>query len=70
MLRNGKTTPFYVHTTPEDEHASAQGMAVYLANSHGCIHLIPAERDRLMNAGYLKQGVHLEVRSYTETGPP
>jgi hypothetical protein len=31
---------------------------------------VPRERDRLMAAGYLKQGVHFEVRPYTETGPP
>lgn len=70
LLRNGHATPYYIHTTPEDENASAQGKAIFLANSHGCIHLIPAERDRLMKLGYLKQGVHLEVRPYSESGPP
>jgi len=70
LLRNGQRTPYFMHTTPDDERASAQGKAVFLANSHGCIHLVPKERDRLMSAGYLKQGVPFEVRPYTEMGPP
>jgi len=70
LLLNGHGTPYYVHTTPDDENASAQGKAVFLSNSHGCIHLVPSERDRLMSAGYLKQGVPFEVRPYTEVGPP
>ena len=70
LLQNGHGTPYFVHTTPENEQASAQGKAVFLLNSHGCIHLVPAERDRLMAAGYLKQGVSFEVRPYSETGPP
>jgi hypothetical protein len=70
LLRDGKGTPFWVHTTPEDEHATDQAKAVFLTNSHGCIHLVPGERDRLMKAGYLKQGVPFEVRPYSETGPP
>ena len=70
LLRNGHGTPYFVHTTPGDEHATDQGKAVFLANSHGCIHLVPAERDRLMTGGYLKQGVPFEVRPYTESGPP
>ncbi len=70
LLQNGHGTPYFVHTTPEDEQATAQGKAVFLLNSHGCIHLMPAERDRLMTGGYLKQGVSFEVRPYTESGPP
>lgn len=70
LLQNGHRTAYFVHTTPENEHASAQGKAVFLLNSHGCIHLVPNERDRLMKAGYLKEGVPFEVRSYKEIGPP
>jgi hypothetical protein len=70
LLRGGKGTPYFVHTTPEDEHASDEARAVFLANSHGCVHLVPGERDRLMSAGYLKQGVPFEVRPYSEAGPP
>jgi len=70
LLQHGKGTPYYVHTTPDDEHATEQKKAVLLANSHGCIHLIPNERDRLMKAGYLKEGIPFEVRPYTETATP
>lgn len=70
LLQNGHGTPYFVHTTPADEHASAQGRAIFLLNSHGCIHLVPAERDRLMSLGHLRQGVAFEVRPYTESGPP
>jgi hypothetical protein len=70
LLRNGQRTAYFVHTTPDDEHATDQGKAVFLTNSHGCVHLVPKERDRLMNAGYLKEGVPFEVRPYTEVGPP
>jgi hypothetical protein len=70
LRRGGHPTAYYVHTTPQDEHATAQKKAVLLSNSHGCIHLVPAERDRLINAGFLKQGVPFEVRPYSETGPP
>jgi hypothetical protein len=70
LRKNGQATPYYVHTTPDDEHDTDQGKAVHLANSHGCVHLVPKERDRLMSAGYLKEGVPFEVRPYTETGPP
>lgn len=66
LLRNGHPTPYYIHTTPDNEANPAAG----LANSHGCIHLVPAERDRLMNAGVLKPGTPFEVRPYTEAGPP
>jgi len=70
LRQNGKPTAYYIHTTPRDEHTTAAGRAVFLANSHGCIHLVPAERDRLISAGYLKEGIQLEVRPYNEVGPP
>jgi len=70
LQQNGHATAYFIHTTPDDEHATAAKKAVLLANSHGCVHLVPAERDRLMNAGYLKAGIHFEVRPYTEVGPP
>jgi hypothetical protein len=70
LTQNGHNTAYYIHTTPDDEFATAQKKAVLLANSHGCVHLVPSERDRLMSAGYLKQGIPFEVRPYTEVGPP
>jgi hypothetical protein len=70
LRRNGQGTAYFIHTTPDDEHASDRGKAVFLTNSHGCVHLVPKERDRLMAAGFLKEGIPFEVRPYTETGPP
>ena len=70
LTQGGKQTAYYVHTTPDDEATSATKKKVFLLNSHGCVHLDPAERDAMMTAGYLKQGTPFEVRPYTETGPP
>jgi hypothetical protein len=70
LRRGGMPTAYFIHTTPESEAATASGQAVLLANSHGCIHLVPADRDRMEEAGYLKEGVEFEVRRYAEHGPP
>ena len=70
LRQNGKPTGFYIHTTVDDESDTARGLFIRLANSHGCIHVVPAERDRMIAAGYLKEGIELQVRSYNETGPP
>jgi len=63
---NGKATGYFIHTTPDNEQDKTLG----LFNSHGCIHVRPVDRDRLWHAGFLKKGVHLEVRPYSEKGPP
>jgi hypothetical protein len=70
LRRNGKPTGFYVHTTPDDEEATAAGRAVFLANSHGCVHVVPVDRDMMIARGYLQPGIDFEVRPYLETGPP
>jgi hypothetical protein len=70
LLSRGHATAYFIHTTPGDEQTTREGKDVFLDNSHGCIHLVPAERDRLEKAGYLKRGVSFEVRPYTEAGPP
>jgi len=70
LKRNGKRTGFYIHTTPVDEFNTANGGNVMLLQSHGCIHIRPVDRDRLMKAGYLREGVTVEVKKYGEVGPP
>lgn len=70
LRRNGKPTVFYIHTTPLDEANTMSGRAVDLENSHGCVHIKPNERDRMMTAGYLQEGTTFEVRRYVERGPP
>jgi hypothetical protein len=67
----GRTpTAYYIHTTPADERADAAGRAVELQNSHGCVHVVPTQRDQMIAKGYLAEGVEFEVRPYNEVGPP
>ena len=70
LTKNGQRTGYFIHTTPNNENDSATATIHNLENSHGCVHLVPSERDRLMKAGFLKEGMPFEVRPYTETGPP
>ena len=70
LRKNGQITPYYIHTTPDSEQAASTNGAVFLDNSHGCVHLVPADRDRLVAAGYLKEGTSFEVKPYSEKGPP
>jgi|GEM_PF-2809167 len=70
LTKNGQRTGYFIHTTPDNENDSATATIQNLQNSHGCVHLVPQERDRLMKAGLLKEGMPFEVRPYTETGPP
>jgi hypothetical protein len=59
-------TADYVHTTPDSEAAAAAGRPVVLPASHGCIHVIPGERDDMMARGYLQKGVKIVVKGYDE----
>jgi hypothetical protein len=70
LLLNGKGTPFFLHTTPQNERESKAGNVVSLSNSHGCIHIDPKDRDDFMAKHYLDAGVDFEVRPYSEVGPP
>ena len=70
LRRGGRRTPYYIHTTPEDEYATAHGLAFSLAQSHGCIHIRPADRDTMIREGYLAAGIRIEVKGYKEKGPP
>lgn len=70
LKRNGRRTAYYIHTTPDCEINTANGDEVVLLQSHGCIHIRPVDRDWFMQAGYLRQGITVEVRKYGEVGPP
>jgi len=70
LRQNGQHTGYYVHTTPKDEQSTAAGQVVLLANSHGCIHVRPSDRDDFIKNKYFAEGVDFEVRPYSETGPP
>jgi len=75
LIKNGKAAPYFIHTTAEDEAETAAQAAIpnpviNLKNSHGCIHLKPKDRDKMIAAGYLVKGAHFTVRPYSEKGPP
>jgi hypothetical protein len=72
LMLHGQGTPYFVHTTPLDERnyeADPKTLAD-LTNSHGCIHIDPADRDDFIRKGYLNAGTEFEVRPYNESGPP
>jgi hypothetical protein len=54
------------HTTPYDEMRHAQKKPVHLVASHGCIHLKPAERDRLFAIGAFKPKTDFIIHRYNE----
>lgn len=70
LLKDGQRSVYYIHTTPEDEAATAAGTPFLLQQSHGCIHIRPADRDEMVRKGYLKAGVPVEVKPYGAKGPP
>jgi L,D-transpeptidase catalytic domain len=72
LLANGQGTAYFLHTTPLNENAynSDHNSIADLANSHGCIHIDPHDRDDFIKKGYLNAGTEFEVRPYNESGPP
>lgn len=55
-----------IHTTPATEDATARGADPALATSHGCLHVKPTERDRLIERGYLVKGATVVIKSYRD----
>jgi L,D-transpeptidase-like protein len=70
LTRGGRRTAYYLHTTPDDEENTAKGLPVQLLNSHGCVHVRPADRDKMEYKKYLKKGTVVIVHKYGEVGPP
>jgi len=64
LRRSNARTAYYVHTTPIDEMRTELGNSVSLDTSHGCLHIKPADRDTMMQSGYLQEGVRFIVKSY------
>lgn len=58
------------HTTPQNEAQHKQGLPVTLLPSHGCIHLKPADRDRLTLQGAFKPKTKFVVHKYNENITP
>jgi hypothetical protein len=59
----------YFHTTPDDEAATATGLPVSLAESHGCIHLKPNDIDEMIDKGYFRPETAVVVHRYNEGIP-
>jgi hypothetical protein len=71
----------FIHTDPGTEkqlkqEKQAQGVSdesqlvhspMELSHSHGCLHVDPYDRNRLMKSGYLQKGVTLVIKKYEET---
>jgi hypothetical protein len=63
-----------IHTTDVNESESyrSQGDSskVFLFDSHGCIHIKPADRDAFIRAGALRKGMALIIHSYDDLFDP
>lgn len=69
LTSHGARSPYYVHTTPPNEAATAAHQRFLLTQSHGCVHIRPADRDEMMQKGYLKAGIAVDVKQYGDTRP-
>jgi len=74
LMRDGKRSAYYIHTTPQDEYfkrVPAEEDAIFslIGQSHGCVHILPRDRDEMMERGYLKKGIHVQVMPYGRKGP-
>jgi hypothetical protein len=59
-----------IHTTPANEAKHSRREAVTLSESHGCIHIKPADREEIMKQGGFKAGNQLVIHNYTEKFTP
>jgi hypothetical protein len=53
-----------IHTTPETDDPNEVLQPGNLEFSHGCVHLRAADRDALIEMGFLRGGVKLKVHPY------
>jgi hypothetical protein len=54
-----------VHTTPEtDDEAESLLTPGNLSFSHGCVHLLGPDRQKLIENGYLRAGVRIKIHPY------
>ena len=56
----------FIHTTPPDEEAHEVGSENELTCSHGCLHVQPSDRDRLIKRGYIDKGVTIQIKGYDD----
>lgn len=60
----------YIHATPETDDASRTLQAGDMEMSHGCIHTLAADRNALIEEGFLRGGVKITVRPYDPAKMP
>ncbi|MDB4975003.1 MAG: hypothetical protein JWN48_3344 [Myxococcaceae bacterium] len=58
-----------IHTTPQDEAATARGQTPALSYSHGCVHVSPVDRDRFLALGAFEPGVDFIIHDDGESPP-
>lgn len=68
LKSHGHRTAYYIHTTPAAEWAFAAKVSYEMEQSHGCIHIRPADRDEMRSRGYLEAGIRVDVRDYGLVG--
>ncbi len=59
----------FIHTTPKTEAATARGETVILTESHGCVHVKPADIDEMTKKRYIATGVPLIIHTYDKLAP-
>lgn len=61
---NEKLEGSMFHTTAENEAEFKLGKSITMTNSHGCIHLNPADRSQLVNLKAFRGGMDLVIYPY------
>jgi len=57
------------HTTPINHFQEEFGKEVVLDDSHGCIHIKPADMKKMLDSGYFSKNNTVIVHSYDESSP-
>jgi hypothetical protein len=58
------------HTTTENEAEYKLGRSITMSNSHGCIHLNPADRSQLTSLKAFIEGMDLVIYPYDKKYKP
>lgn len=63
---HGEIHSEFIHTVPENEAQRALGQPVRLGESHGCIHVRPADIDSMIKRGFLRKNTPVVVHGYAD----
>ncbi len=67
--KTGKQSDQFIHETPENEREQELKRPVLLDYSHGCVHVVPADMDDMMNKHYLVNGTRFVIHRYDAVAP-